>query len=85
MPDTDIGPGDLAVNKTIKSLLWWSLRSSRECKHVHKKKKESKGDRSVQRFIGTIVTLRRCWVCAIHSQIQNKRKRMVGGKNSRVE
>lgn len=53
MPDTDIGPGDLAVNKTIKSLLWWSLRSSRECKHVHKKKKESKGDRSVQRFIGT--------------------------------
>lgn len=53
MPDTDIGPGDLAVNKTIKSLRWWSLRSSRECKHVHKKKKESKGDRSVQRFIGT--------------------------------
>lgn len=42
---------------------------------LKRKIKESKGDRSVQRFTGTIVTLWRCWVYAIHSRIQNKIKK----------
>lgn len=69
VPGTDVGAGDLAINKTLKSLLSWTFLIENENKYMLKgKTKEGKENGSVQRFTEQTVTLWRWWVYIVHSR-----------------